>query len=308
MLARCLLSFALAAAAARAGAQELPAGTAHCLQLLEARGSDRTAADTPRRLGDVCPEVAARLAAGPWGRELLGGPADRLTARRLQELVQLADHYAGATSAPNLAPRDLAAAVARLGPFARRPPPASLWDRLLHRLADWFDASPGSMRLSKWLRAVKLPAWSALVVAALVVLLAVAVIVNKLRHGGFLRRAARRRRAVQPGLEESAAQHGASSSDDVRSADPARLFVRVLRKLQRRYDGLVRDSGTPREIVAAAVARGLSSAAPLGALASAAETATYSDRAPKPAQLAAALAAGERLLGEFDAAPEGDAP
>lgn len=311
-LAYCLLAATLAVPQF-AHAQDLPSGTMACLARLRQAPPAAAEKRGPRRLGDVCPGVAEALAAGPWGGALPRGEIQNLTARSLRQLVDLSGHY---RRAPRVA-RDLSAAklggiVAGLAPFEPKPR-LSLWDRIVAKLREWLGLDRGGGELAKWLQRFAIPAlWRRLLVYTLVLALVagvLAVLINELRHGGAFARRSRRHRGSRVGAAAEAGSHvRVASFDDVLGAPPGRqpvvLFALLVERLRARDAALVRESSTHRELVAAVRRQGLSFAAALGAVATAAEGVTFGDRPPDGTELETVLAEGATVLRELELEPE----
>jgi hypothetical protein len=297
-----------------AHAQDLPSGTMDCLgRLQQAQTAVVTGKQGPPRLGDVCPEVAEALAAGPWGAALPEGDLRDLTAGSLRRLIDLVRHYRRAPArSRNLSPAKLSGIIAGLEPFEPKPP-QSLWDRIVAKLREWLglDGRDGG-ELARWLHRFSIPAvWSRVLVSALGLALVagvVAVLINELRDGGALRRRTRWRRASPARPGAAAPSVRVSSFDDVLSASPSRqpvvLFALLVERLRSRHAALVRESSTHRELVAAARRQGLKFAASLGAVAAAAEGVTFGDRLPGSTELEAVLRQGKSVLRDLDVEPE----
>lgn len=292
----------------------LPSGTAACLARLQQARTGGASRDASARLAKVCPDVAAALAASSWGATLTQGELPNLTAGSFRQLVDLARHYRRAPAASrNLSAAKLGEIVARLEPFGPVPT-RSLWDRILAKVRHWLGLDRGdSGRFATWLRRFSIPAGARRVLVYalgfVLVAAALAVLLNELRHGGVLTGRSRRRRAVPTGFDRATASPvSAATFDDVRRAPPARqpimLFALLVGRLRARHAGLVRASVTHRELAAAVRRQRLDFAAPLAAVAAAAEGVTFGEQLPDGAQLELLLSAGETVLRELADEPE----
>src|SRR5690606_17439821 len=94
----------LSAFVAAASAQSVFGGAAvaDCLARLRARDGTGGEGGAPR-LGDVCPDLAREIEAGPWAPVLGRTPAGTLTARPFEDLVDVIAHYERASDAAVLA-------------------------------------------------------------------------------------------------------------------------------------------------------------------------------------------------------------
>jgi hypothetical protein len=296
---------------AAAFAQSLPAGTDACMKRIAAT-DDLTRDGKELTLADLCPEIVDALAATVWGTALLKQPPGDLDASSLAPLATLAHSYA-TTPGPGLEPRGLDEALSSLRAPAPEPQ-RSLWDRVI----DWIQQRlglgerDGSSALERWLEGLTVPErlvrYLVIALGVLLVVGAVAILASELKAAGVLAGGARRSRSRPSGAAAGALL--ARGRLDLASLDslplarrPAFLLALVLERLRRRPGApALRDSLTHRELVGAAAALGDAERDALGAVAVAAERATFGDWIPEPKDAEALAARSAALIDTLDAA------
>jgi hypothetical protein len=312
---RALIAAVVFAAAARhGGAQELPSGVDECLAKLDEQrySAAQPEASEPRRLGNICPDLAASLDGGIWGPALIDGSSENLLPDEFRALVSLVRRYASQPQRRPISTAALDDAVAGVE-TDEVPPPLSLWEQAMQ----WLQAHLGSDEpespgwLERWLKGVSLPErvtrYIVFAVAVLLVAATAAIVWNELRAvGAFGRSAVRRVRTG--GLYASSEDSDAEprTLGDVRRAPAARQPVLLLRLVVDRLKPRLRltDSLTHRELVRASEAS--LTEAQVGSLrcvATAAERVTYGDWRPNEHDVEPILADGDALIGSLDDAP-----
>ncbi len=301
----------LSAFVAAASAQSVFGGAAvaDCLARLRARDGTGGEGGAPR-LGDVCPDLAREIEAGPWAPVLGRTPAGTLTARPFEDLVDVIAHYERASDAAVLAIDELDMIVESLRPFE---PVArlSLWDRIV----EWFrerlglgDTS-GDGGVLEWLRNLSIPeAWVrtlAYVLGLTVVIAVLLIAVNELRVSGAFGGSRGRRRGWTTEDVPPWAKRGPLSLDAVTRAPPVRqpalLLALLVERLKERFGDVVRDSLTHRELAAAAAALGVRRRGELESVVAAAERITFAGWHPEPTDVEPVIAHGKAVLEELDA-------
>jgi len=315
-LARAAALAATLCVATTSFSQTLPAGVDECLARIDQQrraeppiGGLGAAGDEPAGptlLGDACPELAAAIDEGAWGKALVDIRAEDLSTNAFEELARLVARYEQ-PPAPALQPLAIEALDPVLAALELREPDQelSVWDRIQR----WYDENFGARETSAgrwiedWLNNLSLPErfvrYLLIGLGTALVVATIAIVANELRIAGVLAGGALRKYSPLAG-RESENDARVRDFDDVARAPlkrrPALLLLLVLDRLRARAAVPLRDSLTHRELVSAAGDLSVEQSDALRAVAGAAERVTFGDWQPAERDVDEVVARGRALV------------
>ncbi len=299
----------VAIGAESASAQSLPPGVEECLEEIRQQRLADADEEAPR-LGDVCPELAAAIDAGPWGRALSEVSADQLSASEFIELTALVAVYARTgTGGFELRPETLDESLAALK-VEKPSAELTLWERIERWFEDQFGSQADARSwLDKWLEHLsvseRIVRYLVIVLGVVLVGATVFVVVNELRVAGLLARGVLGKYApLEPSAREPADERPRDLDDLARAPlarRPVLLLKLVLERLRARGRPPLRDSFTHRELLRAASGLSAEQSAAFAAVVGAAERVTFSDWRPEEREVEGIVASGRALLESFPA-------